>query len=225
MPTLEWNFAGPLWFGHAGSAPLRLEQHLQGDPARGEAERYIQNRFFDTHGADVRLFMPELWALRGADEALSATAGIRLAEHDTLFLEQYLDHPIEQLAANVAGGEVPRSAIVEVGNLAASNIGSARLCIITVTWLLTQRGFEWVTFTGNASLVNSFHRLGLRPVPLSPADPLRLGEQRHEWGRYYQTRPSVHIGNIRTGFAHLSRLGLFERLCLPPLLQVHSHVA
>ncbi|MCQ9422559.1 thermostable hemolysin [Pseudomonas sp. LJDD11] len=225
MPTLEWKFSVPLWFGHAGSTPLRLEQHLPGDIVRGEAERYIQDRFLEAHGAEVRLFMPELWALRGADDGLCATAGIRLAEHDTLFLEHYLDNPIEQLAAGVAGGEVPRRVIVEVGNLAASNIGSARLCIITVTWLLARRGLEWVVFTGNVGLVNSFNRLGLRPVTLCLADPMRLGEQRHEWGRYYQTRPSVHIGNIRTGFAHLTRLGLFERFGLPPLSQVHSHVA
>lgn len=225
MPTLDWNIDFPLWFGPADAAPLTLEQRQVGDPLRAELVQYIQQRFFDTHGADVQMFMPELLGLRSADGEVCASAGIRLAGHEPLFLEHYLDGPIEQAGMELIGRPLARASIVEVGNLAASNLGSARLCIITVTWLLALRGLEWVTFTGNASLVNSFTRLGLRPVTLCAADPLRLGEHRHDWGRYYQTRPHVHIGNIRAGFAHLQGLGLFERYGLPLPLETHCHVA
>lgn len=225
MPTLDWNIDFPLWFGHAGAAPLTLEQRQVGDPLRAELVQYIQQRFFEAHGADVQMFMPELLGLRTANGALCASAGLRLASHEPLFLEHYLDSPIEQAATGLLGASVQRASIVEVGNLAASNLGSARLCIITLTWLLAVRGLEWVVFTGNTSLVNSFGRLGLRPVTVCAADPLRLGEHRHDWGRYYQTRPHVHIGNIRAGFAHLQGLGLFERYGLPLTQQRHCHVA
>jgi hypothetical protein len=79
-------------------------------------------------------------------------------------------------------------------------------------------GLEWVAFTGNIGLVNSFHRLGLKPVTLCAADPERLGERQH-WGSYYESKPWVHVGNIRAGFIHLRNIGLFTRLGLPTSIE------
>ena len=118
-----------------------------------------------------------------------------------------------------------RSAIVEVGNLAANDTGSARLSIIAITYLLAMGGLEWVTFTGNIGLVNSFHRLGLKPVTLCAADPERLGDERQHWGSYYESKPWVHVGNIRAGFIHLRNIGLFTRLGLPASIEGACHVA
>lgn len=76
-----------------------------------------------------------------------------------------------------------------------------------------------MAFTGNIGLVNSFHRLGLKPVTLCAADPQRLGDERHSWGSYYESKPWVHVGNIRAGFIHLRNIGMFDRLGLPSSLQ------
>ena len=118
-----------------------------------------------------------------------------------------------------------RAGIVEVGNLAASDTGSARMSIIAITYLLAMGGLEWVAFTGNIGLVNSFHRLGLKPVTLCAADPARLGEERHSWGSYYESKPWVHVGNIRAGFIHLRNIGLFARLGLSTSMEGFNHVA
>jgi hypothetical protein len=112
-----------------------------------------------------------------------------------------------------------------VGNLAASDTGSARMSIIAITYLLAMGGLEWVAFTGNIGLVNSFHRLGLKPVSLCAADPARLGDDRHSWGSYYESKPWVHVGNIRAGFIHLRNIGLFNSLGLPSSIEESSHVA
>jgi hypothetical protein len=86
-------------------------------------------------------------------------------------------------------------------------------------------GLEWVTFTGNIGLVNSFHRLGLKPVTLCAADPDRLGDERQHWGSYYESKPWVHVGNIRAGFVHLRNIGLFNRLGLPTSIEGACDVA
>jgi hypothetical protein len=156
---------------------------------------------------------------------LCAVAGVRLASEEPLFLERYLDDSIDPLIAAAAGRPVDRACIVEVGNLAASDNGSARLSIITLTYMLALGGLEWVAFTGNIGLVNSFHRLGLKPVTLCAADPARLGDDRHSWGSYYESKPWVHVGNIRAGFIHLRNIGLFNRLGLPTSLLEATHVA
>ncbi len=42
--------------------------------------------------------------------------------------------------------------------------------IIVINYLpLAQRGLQWVAFTGAASLINSFHRLGREPLRLCSA--------------------------------------------------------
>lgn len=215
----------PMGFGAAQSPALSLNRALSQEPLREAYETFIQHRFRQAHNAEIRSFMPELFGLHDNSGTLCAVAGVRVATSGRLFLERYLDQPVEQMIEARADRPVERQGIVEVGNLAASNLGSARLSIITVTWLLAMGGLEWVAFTGNAGLVNSFNRLGLRPVTLCAADPMRLGEDRHAWGHYYDTQPNVHVGDIRAGFLHLSSSGVFERFGLPLTLEDSCHVA
>ena len=225
MPGIDWKIPLPLLFGQADSASLCLSRALPQDPQRPAFEAFIQQRFRIAHGADIRHFMPQLFGVSQANGELCAVAGVRLASDEPLFLERYLDHPIEPLISAAAAQPVDRGAIAEVGNLAASDTGSARLSIIAITYLLAMGGLEWVAFTGNIGLVNSFHRLGLKPVTLCAADPARLGDDRHSWGSYYESKPWVHVGNIRAGFIHLRNAGLFNRLGLPSSLEESSHVA
>jgi hypothetical protein len=225
MSDFNWNIQLPLHFGQAEAAPMQLARALPGDPHRGAFETFIQQRFRKAHGADIRHFLPELFGMSDASGGLCAVAGIRLANAGPLFLEGYLDEAIEVLISACANNTVGRSAVVEVGNLAASDTGSARMSIIAMTYLLAMGGLEWVAFTGSVGLVNSFHRLGLKPVTLCAADPARLGEERYAWGSYYESKPWVHFGNIRAGFIHLRNIGLFSRLGLPTSIEGACHVA
>ncbi|QLL10728.1 thermostable hemolysin [Pseudomonas chlororaphis] len=226
MPDHDWHIPLPLHFGQAEAPPMCLARALPDEPQRPLFEAFIQRRFRKAHGADIRHFMPQLFGMRNiASGELCAVAGVRLASHEQLFLERYLDDPIEPLISAAADRAVDRAGIVEVGNLAASDTGSARLSIIAMTYLLAMGDLEWVAFTGNIGLVNSFHRLGLKPVTLCAADPQRLGDERHSWGSYYESKPWVHVGNIRAGFIHLRNIGMFDRLGLPSSFAEASHVA
>ncbi|MDI2143408.1 MULTISPECIES: thermostable hemolysin [unclassified Pseudomonas] len=225
MPDSVWNIPLPLHFGQAETPPMTLNGALPDDALRETFEAFIQHRFRKAHGADIRHFMPELFGVHTGDGELCAVAGVRRAHLEPLFLERYLDEPIEPLISAAAGRPVERRDIVEVGNLASSDTGSARMSIIAITYLLAMGGLEWVTFTGNVGLVNSFHRLGLKPVTLCAADPERLGDERQHWGSYYESKPWVHVGNIRAGFFHLRNIGLFTRLGLQTSLEGACHVA
>ncbi|MBD9601427.1 thermostable hemolysin [Pseudomonas sp. 478] len=225
MPDFNWNIPLPLHFGQAETPQMSLARALPDEPLRPVFEAFIQQRFRKAHGADIRHFMPELFGMNNASGELCAVAGVRLANSEPLFLERYLDEPIDPLISVAADCAVDRAGIVEVGNLAATDTGSARMSIIAITYLLAMGGLEWVTFTGNIGLVNSFHRLGLKPVTLCAADPARLGDDRHSWGSYYESKPWVHVGNIRAGFIHLRNIGMFNRLGLPSSIEESSHVA
>lgn len=225
MADFNWNIALPLHFGQAETPPMSLVRALPDDPQRPGFEAFIQHHFRKVHGADIRHFMPQLFGMMNQAGELCAVAGVRVASSGQLFLERYLDEPIDPLISAAADRPVERSGIVEVGNLAASDTGSARLSIIAITYLLAMGGLEWVAFTGNIGLVNSFHRLGLQPVTLCAADAERLGDERHSWGSYYESKPWVHVGDIRAGFNHLRNIGLFSRLGLPTSTGESIHVA
>ncbi|UFH50813.1 thermostable hemolysin [Pseudomonas sp. KNUC1026] len=221
MSQRLWSSALPIPIGsHA-----HLSVHLHGDDGRGEVERFIHQCFASAHQADVQHYLPELLALRDSHGRLTAAAGVRPASDGPLFLERYLDVPLEAAVSQVAGASPGRSRMVEVGNLASHSAGSARIMIIAVTWLLASRGFEWVAFTGAATLINSFQRLGLMPTVLACADPDRLQGQVDQWGTYYDQRPQVFAGNIGYGFDALTCAGVFQRLGFPGLAEEAGHAA
>ena len=176
---------------------------------RGRIENFIKECFASAYGARVCSFMPRLFKLTTLRGELVAAFGIRTAQAGQLFLETYLDEPIERAIENKTGVKPQREQIVEVGNLAAIYPGAVRWMIIALTMRLYDEGHEWVVFTGTTALRNAFHKLGLRPVVIGPARPDRLdADERARWGSYYDTQPMVMAGNIRYGFQAMSHLKL-----------------
>lgn len=100
----------------------RLTAHTPCDPQRAEVERCIRQTYAQRYGALVPAFAPVLLALREGGQVLAA-AGYRRAADRPLFLESYLEAPVEQLIAAQAGCPVARTQIVEVGHLAALRRG------------------------------------------------------------------------------------------------------
>jgi len=225
MIDTEWNTVFPLSFGADLQRPLALSLTREQDPGREAVETFIRERFAAVHNAEIHHFMPELMALHDRQGQLCAAVGARLGRTGPMFIEQYLQNPMEQVVSLIAGEPVERRCIVEVGNLAARNAGSARLIIVAMTWLLARHGLEWVVFTGAATLINSFQRLGLEPLLLCDADPERLGAEQGTWGNYYSQHPHVYAGDIRFGLEQLESSGVLARLGFPFFDARHCHAA
>lgn len=193
---------------------------------RKQLETFIEQRFAEHYAARVRHFMPCLLGLHADDGTLQAALGVRCARQGALFLERYLDEPVEQRIAALSGGALPaRGQIAEVGNLAALGAGHARLLIVALTELLAVAGFRWVAFTGTPLLLNSFHRLGLSPLHLGAADPQRMGDELADWGSYYATGPQVMVGDILAGHRRLQALGVYRRLGYQARHELHEELA
>lgn len=181
----------------APRSPERLRLVPAGTGARREAvEAFIRRRFAEEHGARVTRFLPCLMGLHAEDGSLHGAVGLRLARTEPLFLERYLDLPVEAALAARGVPGVSRDRLVEVGNLAADGQGTARRLIVALAARLAGEGHEWVVFTATPTLANSFRRLGLEPHRLGAADPARLGAERADWGRYYDSRPLVMAGRV-----------------------------
>lgn len=189
-----------------------------GSARRAALEQFVRQRFEQQHGARIRHFMPCLFSLENQAGQLLGAVGVRSGNSGPLFLERYLNEPIQNaIGARLGHTEPARDELVEVGNLAADSPGAARLLIVALTDLLVALGFRWVTFTGTATLLNSFQRLGLAPIALGEADPARMGEELVDWGRYYDSRPWVMAGDIHGGHQRLLQMGAYPRLGHQPL--------
>ena len=168
-------------------------------------ERFIGERFAAAYGARLTSFMPRLLALRTTNGELVGACGLRSASQ-RLFVERYLDQPIEEAIGQELGITVERQQIVEVGQFAGVGAGAARAIILHLTASLFGEGVRRVTFTGTARLRNAFHRLGLEPIDIAVADPARLArDEQLQWGSYYHCQPRVQFGNIAEGFGRLTQ--------------------
>lgn len=182
---------------HTGSLPV-----IQEPFADSKIRQFIADTFMHHYGATIESYCDRLIGVCSPQGTMLAAAGYNLAEEGPLFLEQYLDLPLEKQIQQQLGMDITRSEIAEVGNLAALQAGGTRMLIELMTQRLHQQGRRWVAFTATQSLINSFHRMGLSPVILAPASPARV-KNPSAWGSYYQQNPHVAIGDIQLGHARL----------------------
>jgi len=159
---------------------------------RAEIERFIGDVFYRAYGAKIKRFKPCLMSLRDRDHKLVAACGFRNAVPGPLFLETYLDQPIEAVLAEHVGFPVMRHDIVEVGNFSVIEPGMARYLITAINDHLHDTSNQWAVFTAVQSLRNTFARLHMCTLMLRDAGKGRLPpEDRAEWGSYYAQKPQV----------------------------------
>ncbi|WP_367382105.1 thermostable hemolysin [Stenotrophomonas cyclobalanopsidis] len=185
--------------GRFAEAALITPDH----PQRGEVEAFIAATYRQRFGADVRSFMPQLLAYRDTRGQLVAAVGLRNAASDALFVEHYLDDPVEEVLGQRLHSAPRRDQIAEVGHFAASTPGVARELIVQLAWVLNAAQVDWVLFVATQQLRNAFVRLHLAPMDLVAARAERMGSGAADWGRYYETQPRLMCGNIREGIAFL----------------------
>lgn len=184
--------------------PTLTVHHVdQNAPRRREAENFIKTVFAQRYNANVTAFTPDLMVLeqRGV---IVAVVGWRSAKDETLFLERYLDTPIEQAMAHLAPTPISREHIVEVGHLAAQKAGSSINLFRALASHLQAQGFKWVASTATQELVGIFAKLGFPPLALAAADPERLHGQASSWGSYYDTHPIVVAGKIKSALQRMN---------------------
>lgn len=172
--------------------PFDVHFSQPGANDRAEIERFISDIFYQAYGAKIRRFKPCLMSLRDQDNKLVAACGFRSAALGPLFLETYLDQPIEAVLSERTGSPVNRNDIVEVGNLSVAEPGMARYLIAAILTQLHATSKEWAVFTAVPMLRNAFIKMDMNPVILGDADKSRLPpEEQAEWGSYYEQKPQI----------------------------------
>lgn len=170
---------------------LSLEVYEKDSSRRPEVESFVREIYAARYGATVKEFAPILLALRNEEGLIVAAVGYRYASAAPLFLERYLDAPVEQLLFGASPSLSHRSSIVEVAHLASLKPGEGRHIMRLLGQHLTQLGMQWVISTVTRELRHLFLRMGIAPLALGRADASRLGVGANDWGSYYAHDPVV----------------------------------
>jgi hypothetical protein len=179
----------------------------------------VRDVYARCYGARIDHLLPILLGLESAAPSRdrgpvpAGVIGAQLGRDPArMFLEQYLDEPVEAALSRALGRAVPRGLLAEVGNLAGEAPGMGRPLVSTMAAYLDGAEVEWSVFTATRALRAAFLRMGLQLLDLGSADGRRLGGRLSDWGRYYETDPrltAVPVAAMRVAAARDA--GLAER--------------
>lgn len=154
-----------------------------------EIVEFIQDRYAAVHGGRPPVEYSRLRSsMRSGSEG--AALGFRRAAGGSLFLETYLDVPVEVALRQRLGAPVKREQVVEIGCLAA-NCPSAMIELWTQVAAELYTQAEIATAVLSAPLRSMLGRIGIKLFSLAPANAQRLGDAALQWGEYYRTDPVV----------------------------------
>jgi len=198
-----------LAFAQPAAAPptrLRLREARDGEGDRAELEAFVRAAFARSHAAEIHSFMPSLLGFRDGAERLRGVLGMRAAVSGTLYLEQYLDLPVEAAIAAATGRTLRRADVVEIGNLAAGNCRSAVRMVAQLPAFLLARDYRWIVFTATRTVRQILLGFGAPLVELARASGERVAGGADAWGGYYDHDPRVFAGYLPDSW----RLAAFE---------------
>lgn len=167
----------------------------RGSSLRSSLEARVRSGFGHHFNACIEGFMPDL-AVYDHVTGASGVIGIRSAADEKLFLESYLDHPVETVVHLVSGDVVERRAVVEVGQFVVDDRDIVADFFRDLVPFLLSQGFGWVCFTGTNRVRALLARIGFAGFPVTLAARERLGESVDQWGSYYDHEPVVIIGKL-----------------------------
>jgi len=202
MQSAKFSFSNPQAVTLAPSRPsnvmlcgeLPVTSHIVDNqhPSRAELEAFVSERFYKVHHAHITQFMPKLLSLRDAEQQLRAVCGLRHAHEETLFLECYLNAPIEEILSDQTDTNIARHEILEIGNLAVLEPACIRSLLASVSVYLHSTDAKWAVFTGISTLKNALNKLHMPLVMLGEANiSSRPEDERAAWGSYYDQSPQV----------------------------------
>jgi len=174
---------------------IRFGVHSPASSQREELQEFIADRFATVHGARVSHFLP-LFLSMSEQLATHGVVGLQPGFAGELFLEHYLQQPIEQAIATAVERPIDRDSVIEIGNLAVDSCGRGFMLFVVMTCVLELAGYQWMVFTATDEVEKLIRRLGFTPTYLGTANAEALGEAGKEWGQYYAHNPKVMVGRL-----------------------------
>jgi hypothetical protein len=185
-------------------------QAREGDDLQLAAVEFTRAHYKERFGCELTEFYPNTVSLY-EDGVLTAAAGFRGAGTGKLFLEQYLDKPIESCIWAKFTPPAERHEIVELGGFAATSRYAALPLMLYLAPALYELGYKKLVCTANKPIQLCLRKLGLDPIFVADADQSKLIEPGENWGSYYKGRPQVFTGDIKAGIEAMAERAVVHR--------------
>lgn len=182
----------------AESFNLILHSHCS--KQRQQLQAYIAEQYRRIYDAEVRDFSPLLLNLNH-NLNTQAALGLKPGYCGSLFLEHYLDQPVEQVIASHARTPVSRDSVMEIGNLVSTSRGGSLPLFLMMAGALQEAGYQWMVFTATPQVEKLVRRLQVELQVLANADQSKINGGTAHWGSYYNRNPKVLLGNINSALA------------------------
>jgi hypothetical protein len=194
--------------------------------ARRPVERLIEDTYRRSYGSKIFEHYPNLMSVHDADERVLAAVGFRAASEAPLFLEQYLDDPIEAALSAATADEIRRDEIIEIGNLASAGRGASVFLFVALAAYLKELDYRFAAVTATDALRRAFEFFRFDPIYLGTADRAALADNGDAWGDYYARNPPVMAGAIAPCFSRLEQfLPVTRNTQLSYLLTRRGHLS
>ena len=167
------------------------------DEQRKQVEQFIQQQYQQHFAARLNEFSPIILTVREVSTGrILGAVGLRYADAQPLFSEQYLSHSIQSLIADHEGMNVTRHSIIELGHFVVDRSSDVHTVIPIIGRFLKSLDVSWAVYTLSRPIKKSFARLGIQLIHLQHAHPQALQNSASDWGRYYDFKPAVYYSNI-----------------------------
>ena len=166
-----------------------------GEVGYQQAKDLVAEVFKKVYDARCSHFLPLLLSFK-SDDHLHGALGMRPASLGSLYLEQYLDKPVEQDISHCFKTPVVRDQVVEIGNLVVRSAGAGQFLLAILGTIVKQAGMRWVVFTATPQVEVMLKKIRWHTEEICRADSRLLSDSESQWGRYYETNPCVRVGNI-----------------------------
>jgi hypothetical protein len=164
---------------------------------RARVEQFIERSYLDRFEALITDHYPSILSLENTREQVLAAVGIRDAGEEALFLERYLDEPIEHAIERVTGHTPLRTQILEIGNLASVGRGATARLIAAASGYLNASRCRYAVVTATDELRKLLRSFGLTWHTLADAHADRLADRGRSWGHYYERNPQILAAEIK----------------------------
>ena len=162
---------------------------------RHNLESRIRSGFGHHFDACIESFMPDLAVYQHVSGA-HGVIGIRGASDEQLFLETYLNQPIESVIGDIVRQPILRSAIVEVGQFIVDDKAIIPDFFRDLVPFLQSRNYQWISFTATNRVQSLLTRVRFSGKAIAAATLDRIGNDVKNWGRYYEFDPCVIVGKL-----------------------------
>lgn len=166
---------------------------------RNIIEQFIQRQYKQHFKADIHHFFPILISVyQQSNDQLIGAVGLRYADQGSLFSEQYLNKPAEQLLARYAGQKVPRSSVVELGHFVIVNRRYLALVVRAIANFISQLEVEWLVYSVSQPMVKAMHRLHIPSRFMDFARAEKWIDRDNPCEQYDPLKPAVYCFQIAT---------------------------